>query len=222
MAVMGKWNGHVFEVSANVMRGFKDLTVKQSAETDDKNKSNQYFVKFKKAKGVEVSLTVLLTAALGCDVRSEVDGFISDARKGASAYFYVGKGKLRPCQLMLTDVSVKDVKMPGGKNAGNRWTAASVQLTLKQASIDDVEQVEKKSSGSSSKKKSSKKSSGSGSSSSSKMTGTIVMADAAKAAKQAVVNVVTKAKASSSKAPTITTTASTKFSKTAVKKVLGA
>lgn len=163
MAVVGQWNGRKFVVSPKLIRGFKDLTVKGSCETDDKNSDKQYYVQFKKKKGVEVSLSVVLTAALGCDVRAEAMKLIQDARAGASDYFYVGQSKLTPCKLMLTQADVSEVTMLGGKSAGEVWKTAVVKLTMKQATKDDVEEVPKKSS-SSSKKKKKKTSSGSSSS----------------------------------------------------------
>lgn len=162
MAVVGQWNGRKFVVSPKVIRGFKDLTVKGSCETDDKDSDKQHYVKWKKSQGVEVSLSVTLTAALGCDVRAEAMQFIKDARTGATDYFYVGQSKLTPCKLMLTQADVNEVTMIGGTKAGETWKTAVVKLTMKQATIDDVAETPKKSSSSSKKKK--KKTSGGSSS----------------------------------------------------------
>lgn len=127
----GRWNGHIFEVSANLMRGFKDLQIKSSIETDTKKSKKQEYIKRKNGRPAEVSFTVILNAMTGCDVRTEAMAFINEAKAGKSSYFYVSGKKLMTCKLMLTDASVKDIKI-----TGETWIRATVQLTMKQASKD--------------------------------------------------------------------------------------
>lgn len=151
MAEIGRWNGHKFELSPSIIRGFTGLTVKGSCETKDKTKSKQKYVTRKNGKPSEVSLTVVLNAGLGCDVRTDALKFISDATAGSKDYFYVGNKKLLACKLMLVDASIKEASV----GVGNTWIHAEVSLTMKQCDKGGSSS----SSSSSSKKKSVKKTS---------------------------------------------------------------
>lgn len=133
MAEIGRWNGHKFEVSSNLIRSFTGLQIKGSSETKDKESSNQKYVSRKNGKPVEVSFTIHLNARFGCDVRSEAMNLVSEAIAGKKDYFYVGNKKLVMCQLMLVDATVKEI---GLVNNGT-WTQADVQVTMKQCSKND-------------------------------------------------------------------------------------
>lgn len=133
MAEMGRWNGHVFEVSPKLIRGFTGLTIKGASNTEDKESGGQGYVSRKHGKPMEVSLSVALNAMTGCDVRTEAMKFVEEARAGKKDYFYVGNKKLVTCQLMLTDASVKDVAITNG----GKWVRAEVSLTMKQCSKND-------------------------------------------------------------------------------------
>ncbi len=135
MAEIGRWGGHKFEVSANLVRGFTGLTLKGSSETEEKDASGEKYVSRKGGKPKEVKLDILLLSYLGSDVRSEALQFINEATSGKTDYFYVGNKKLVTCQLMLTEASVKDVKIVGS----GTWTNASVSLTMKQCTKNDSE-----------------------------------------------------------------------------------
>lgn len=161
MAEIGRWGGHSFQVSSNLIRGFTGLTIKGSSETEDKEKSGEKYVSRKSGKPIEISLTVVLNAMTGCDVRTEALQFVSEAEAGIKDYFYVGSKKLATCQLMLTDASVNDISIAGN----GKWTSAKVQLTLKKCTKNDGT-LGQSSSGSSGSK-SSKSSGGSKSNSSS-------------------------------------------------------
>lgn len=164
MSEIGKWNGHSFEISSSVVRGFTGLTVKGGSDTEDKTSSSQKYVSRKNAGLMEVSLTVALNALTGCSVRDEAMAFVEDARSGAKDYFYVGGKKLTACQLMLTEASVDEVEIaPGGV-----WTQCQVKLTMKQCSKIDGSSTDS----SSKKSKSSKKKSGSSKKKSVKTTST--------------------------------------------------
>lgn len=152
MAEIGRWNGHKFEVTPSVIRGFTGLQVKGSSETEDKTKSKQKYVARKNGKPAEVSLTINLNAMLGCNVRAEAMAFIADAEAGKKDYFYVGNAKLLTCKLMLVDASVKEIDIA----AGSVWRKADVALTMKQCSKFGATSTG--SSGSGKKKKSKKKS----------------------------------------------------------------
>ena len=130
MAEIGRWNGHKFEVTPSVIRGFTGLQIKGSSETEDKTKSKQKYVARKNGKPAEVSFTINLNAMLGCNVRDEAMAFIADAEAGKKDYFYVGNAKLLTCKLMLVDASIKEIDIA----AGSIWRKADVALTMKQCS----------------------------------------------------------------------------------------
>ncbi|MBQ8088473.1 MAG: hypothetical protein IJ234_08645 [Clostridia bacterium] len=136
MAVIGRWNGHTFEVSPSLVRSFTDLTVKGSCETKTKNSKKQKYVVRKYGEIAEISMTLGLNALLGVnDVRSEAMQMISDSIEGAQDYFYVGDGKLLPCEVMLISASVEQIEvMPGD---GGTWIRCDVKCSFKQASKND-------------------------------------------------------------------------------------
>lgn len=146
----GRWNGHKFTVSSSVIRGFDDLQIKGSCELASKKKSKQGYAKRKSGNPTEITLTVILNAYAGCDVRKEALAFVEEARDGKQDYFYAGGKKLVSCKLMLTAVNVKETEIsPKGT-----WINAKVTLTMKQSSKGSSS-----SSTSGSKKKKSKKAS---------------------------------------------------------------
>lgn len=156
MAETGRWNGHIFEVSPSLIRGYTDLTIKGGSETKEKESSKEKYVTRENAKAVEVTLTAVLNSMTGSSVRADAESFLSDATKGASDYFYIGDKKLVTCQLMLTDANIEQIDIgPSG-----RWNSASVKLTFKQASkLDGSGKSSSSSHSSSSSSKKSKKAS---------------------------------------------------------------
>ena len=129
MAEIGRWGGQKFEVKSGYVQGFTGLSVKGSSETEDKESGGEKYVSRKNGKPTEISLTVHLNALTGSkNVRDTAMWFVNNARAGKKDYFYIKNGKLVPCQLMLTEASVKEVKMT---NAAD-WICCDVQLTLKQ------------------------------------------------------------------------------------------
>ena len=125
---IARWNNHKFKVEKKSIHGFTGLQIKGSTETEDKVGSNQKFVSRKNSKPTEISLTALLDARFGCDVKTEAMQFVADAYNGCTDWFYMGASKLSTYKLMLTDATVKDVILsPKGK-----WISANVALTLKQ------------------------------------------------------------------------------------------
>lgn len=135
MPEVGKWNSHTFVVSPNVIRSFTGLTIKGSSETEDKETGGQKYVSRKSGKPAEISLTVLLSALTGNDVRNEALAFVDEARRGSQGYFYVGGKKLVTCQLMLTDASISETQIA----SNGVWVGCKVQLTFKQSGKCDGE-----------------------------------------------------------------------------------
>lgn len=125
----GRWNNHTFTISPKLIRGFTDLQIKGSCELQNKKKSKQGYAKRKGGNPTEITLTIILNAYTGCDVRKEAMAFVSEARDGKQDYFYTGNKKLTSCKLMLTAANVKEVEIsPKGT-----WINAKVSLTMKQS-----------------------------------------------------------------------------------------
>ena len=125
---IGKWNGHEFIVSSNLIRSFTKLQIKGSSELKSGKDSGQGKVKRKGANPTEISMTIKLNAFVGIDVQKEAMDLVSEASLGEKGYFYIGKKKLVSCKLMLTEATVKEVEI----NIGGTWTSAEVSVTMKQ------------------------------------------------------------------------------------------
>ena len=126
---IASWGGHRFEVRPGLIRSFTEMTLRGSAETEEKVSDNQKYVERKAGNGWEMTLTAVLSAYLGCSVRDEAIAFANDAKESKSEYFYMAGKKLVPEKLMLTEATVQDVEVaPDGV-----WVRANVQLILKQA-----------------------------------------------------------------------------------------
>ena len=137
MAAIAWWNNHKFEISPSVIRGFTDLQIKGSGETEEKTGGGEKYVSWKNTKPTEVTLTAHLNAYFGCDVRNEATRFILESRWGESGYLYAYYNnqwsKLLLYKMMLTDALITKVDMaPTGK-----WVSADVQLTLKSCRVSD-------------------------------------------------------------------------------------
>ena len=133
-AEMGRWNGHKFIVSPTLIRSFSDLQIKGSCELQDKKNSTQGYVSRKGGNATEITLTIILSAYTGCNVRKEAMAFVREARAGKRDYFYVGGKKLVSYRLMLTAATVKNVEISHSKT----WIYAKVTLTMQQCGKSDT------------------------------------------------------------------------------------
>lgn len=136
MATIANWNGHTFEVSPKLIRGFTDLSIKGSCETTDKNSDKQKYVEHKYGEIPEISMTVGLNAQTGVtDVMKEAMEYVQEATDGATAFFYLGSTKLLPVKMMLTKAEIVEiVHMPG---RGDTWISCNVKLTFRQGTQSD-------------------------------------------------------------------------------------
>lgn len=130
---IARWNGHIFEVSSEVVRGFTGLSITGSTETEDTESGGQKYVSRKNGKPKQITLTAVLNAQFGCSVKAEAMAFVDEATASQKDYFYIGGKKLMECSLMLVQADVSEVAIaPGGT-----WVRADVKLTLKQCSKND-------------------------------------------------------------------------------------
>ena len=133
---MGNWNGHVFEISDQLIRGFTELNINGGCETTEKNTNEQKYVERKYGNARTITLVIGLNALTGVtDVQGEAMQLVEEAEEGAIAYFYMGSRKLVSCQLMLTRADVVEIVTAPGR--GNYWISANVRITLTQASDND-------------------------------------------------------------------------------------
>lgn len=132
MSVMGKWGGMDFTVSAKLICGFTNLSIKGSSKTEDKEAGSQSYVTRKSGNVTQITLTVGLSALVGAtDVRARALWFVNNARAGTSDYFYVGSQKLFEKRVMLTDASVDKIELsPSGK-----WVSCDVKLTFRECEV---------------------------------------------------------------------------------------
>ncbi len=149
---IGSWGNHTFEVNPVLIRSFTGLTIRGGAEVDEKTSNNQKYVRRKAGNAHELTVTVILSAYMGCDVRAEAMSFVEDARNCEEGYFYIAGKKLLPEPLMLTEAQVSEVELsPTGE-----MVHAQVQLTMQQSDKGDA-----KGSGSATQSKKNKKGTGS-------------------------------------------------------------
>lgn len=136
MATIANWNGHTFEISPNLIRGFTDFTIKGSCETTTKNSNKQKYEEHKYGESPQIGMTIGLNAMTGVtDVFSEALEFVQEATDGACAYFYMGTKKLIPAKLILVSAEVTEVvHMPG---EGCKWISCDVKVSFKQGTKND-------------------------------------------------------------------------------------
>ena len=153
MATIANWNGHTFEISPNLIRGFTDFSIKGSCETTTKNSNKQKYEEHKYGESPQIGMTIGLNAMTGVtDVFGEALEFVQEATDGACGYFYMGTKKLIPAKVILVSAEVTQVvHMPG---EGCKWISCDVKVSFKQGTKNDG-----KSGGSSSGSSGSKKAS---------------------------------------------------------------
>lgn len=131
MADLITWSGGggiSFFARSNEIRGVKDITISASAETEDKTKGGEKFIKKKNKGSYQLTLNAVLNAALGVDVKSVAMLITEAARCGENGYFYTAGTKLFPCKFMCTDAKVNAISMTGS----GTWKSCEVSMTLKQ------------------------------------------------------------------------------------------
>lgn len=133
MADLITWSGNggiSFFVNANEIRGIKDISISSSVETEDQTKSKEKYIKKKNTGSYQLTLTAVLNAALGVDVREVALKITEAARKGSTGYFYTVGSKLFPSKFMCTDAKISGFEMTGT----GVWKYCEVSMTLKQCS----------------------------------------------------------------------------------------
>ena len=129
-----KWSdGISFYVKPNSVKGVKDIKIKASVDTEDKENGGEKYTVKKNTGALEISMTAILNAMLGVDVESSAKAILKAARKGSTGYFYIAGKKLFTAKFMMTDAEAQNVMLTGD----GRWTSCEVNMTLKQCSKYD-------------------------------------------------------------------------------------
>lgn len=129
-----RWAEHRFIISSDVIRSFDDLQITGSSEVEKSDEDDQGFYYYKGSNPTEVTMTVKLNAFAGCDVRSEIESFVMDAKRGTEDYIYVGYKKLFDCMMILTNAVAKKIEFSPSMD----MLSADVTLTFKQGSSDGL------------------------------------------------------------------------------------
>lgn len=125
-----QWHDVSFFANAQEIRGFDNLTISGSVETEDKTNGGTKYVSKKNSKGYEASLTAFFDKRLGIDdVKAEAMKLVQYGANGQTGYLYARGRKLVTSALMLTSAKASKILMtPGGT-----WISCEVALTLKMA-----------------------------------------------------------------------------------------
>lgn len=131
---VARWSGHKFILSADTIRSFTDLQITGSSDVEKSDDNDQGYYSYKGSNPTEITLTAILNAHAGCDVRSEIESFVMDAKKGVNDYIYIGYKKLFSSQMILTNASAKKIDIAPNLD----FVSAEVSLTFKQGSSDGL------------------------------------------------------------------------------------
>lgn len=131
-----KWSGGGginFFVKPKKVMGVKDINIKASVDTEDKENGGEKYTVKKNKGGLEITMTAVLNAMLGVNVEGSAKAILQAARKGDTGYFYIAGKKLFTAKFMMTDANAKNVELTGD----GRWVCCEVEMTLKQCSKYD-------------------------------------------------------------------------------------
>lgn len=143
MAVMASWNGKTWGVSSQRIAALNGVSSSVELDTENSDdKAGSPATKTKALKLQSMSFDFDLSAAVGCDVRSEYESWT--ALVGQYAPFYLAGRRFGPANLQLTGVSLSDTKLD---NLGRILTG---KITIKLTEYAEEASSKKASSGKSS------------------------------------------------------------------------
>ncbi len=130
MAVIAQFGELKFEISSSTALLFHNLKMSAECETEEQTDNSQQYISFKNGKAVQISLSAILNASLGIDVKQQATDFLNTAQRGGQGYFYAGGAKVFPFKLMMTKADTEEITIdPSG-----RWVSTKINVTLKQSS----------------------------------------------------------------------------------------
>lgn len=129
MAVIAQFGELKFEISSSAALLFQGLKMSAECETAEQTGNSQQYVSAKNGKAVQISLSIILNAALGIDVKMQATDILNTAQRGGQGYFYIGGAKVFPFKLMMTKADTEEIAIdPSG-----RWISTKINVTLKQS-----------------------------------------------------------------------------------------
>lgn len=130
LAVLAQFGSLQFEISSSTALLLENLKLSSECETEEKTGDEQKYVSSKNGKPVQASFAVILSAALGINVKDKVTEILNSAQRGDQAYFYIVGSKLFPFKMMMVSAATEEIQTsPSGV-----WVYAKVNITLKQSS----------------------------------------------------------------------------------------
>lgn len=133
MAEIFRWGGFAFTIKPTGILAVNDIEITGKCETEDSVVDEEKFVTKKNADKYTVTLTAIISAQLGQNVRQTVLDMTEAARTGEQGYIYTAQGKLLPCPFMLISAKASNIDMgPSGQ-----WLYSEVALTLNQCAKYD-------------------------------------------------------------------------------------
>ena len=131
---VARWSGHKWIVSSDEIRSFQDLQITGSSDVEKSDDNDQGYFSYKGSNPTEITMTAVLHAHAGSNVRTEVENFVMDSKRGINDYIYVGYKKLFATTMILTNASAKKIEIAPNMT----WLSAEVSLTFKQGSSDGL------------------------------------------------------------------------------------
>lgn len=154
--VIATWGSRALSVDARNIVSMSALGLATEAETEDKESGGRTLKQFKSGGARLVTMDVPLMAALGADVRGEIESWMDACESGARAPLYISGAQVGAGEMLVRSVQVENASIgPQGQ-----WKQATLKLEFAESSAG--------SSGSSSSSSSSGSKTSSGSSSKSK------------------------------------------------------
>lgn len=123
-----KWDDVEFGLFGNQVYGIEDLSITGSCETEEHKEVTEKYVKSTASAPYEISMTGILDAQLGADVKKTALRLTEAARLSEKGYFYTGDSKLFACRFMMLSAEICDINM----NPKGAWLSCKVKMKLKQ------------------------------------------------------------------------------------------
>ena len=124
MALVGSYGPKRFVVSKKKIYTVSDVNLSSSIEFEDKENGKGIPIKRKKKEnGEEITINIKLVSQC-CDVMDEFYSWKSLKSKAVPYYLLLGNRKLSTYKLVITNVSMSDIRMSAGKEVVSSATLA--------------------------------------------------------------------------------------------------
>ena len=124
MALVGSYGPKRFVVSKKIIYTVSDISLSSSIEFEDKENGKGIPIKRKKKEnGEEITVNIKLVSQC-CNVMDEFNSWKSLKAKAVPFYFLLGNRKLSTHKLVITNVSLADIRMAAKKEVISSATLA--------------------------------------------------------------------------------------------------